>query len=454
MRECSGARVARQDADVGMAMPPPAYAELHCLSDFTFLRGASSAAQLFERARACGYQALAITDECSLAGIVRAFEASRNTGVPLIVGSEFRLVDGTRFVLLVQDQAGYEALCSLITTGRRAAGKGCYRLTREDFTRPGLDLSGLLCLWLPSPHPDEVQADAPDQQQTDVLDGLDGLGAKGMDDEAPARPESGGDRHALERAVWVRRTFPHAWLAVELHRDRDDAAVLRHLLALAQQTGLTPVACGDAHMDLKRRRALQDTLTALRHRRPLTEAGGWLFRNGERHLRRREALAGIYPPALLAETLELARRCAFRLDSLQYRYPQELVPEGHTPTSWLRHLAEEGLRWRWPQGAPERVVGLVEHELALIADLGYEPYFLTVHDIVRFARGQGILCQGRGSAANSAVCFVLGIVEVDPSRMQVLVERFISRERNEPPDIDVDFEHERREEVFQYIYGK
>lgn len=450
-RECSGAWAAGQDADAGMAMPPPAYAELHCLSDFTFLRGASSAAQLFERARACGYQALAITDECSLAGIVRAFEASRNTGVPLIVGSEFRLVDGTRFVLLVQDQVGYEALCSLITTGRRAAGKGCYRLTREDFTRPGLDLSGLLCLWLPSPHPDEVQADAPDEQQEDALDGL---RAKGMGDEAPALLESGGDRHALERAAWVWRTFPHAWLAVELHRDRDDAAVLRHLLALAQQTGLTPVACGDVHMDLKRRRALQDTLTALRHRRPLTEAGGWLFRNGERHLRRREVLAGIYPPALLAETLEIARRCTFRLDSLQYRYPQELVPDGHTPTSWLRHLAEEGLRWRWPQGAPERVVGLVEHELALIADLGYEPYFLTVHDIVRFARGQGILCQGRGSAANSAVCFVLGIVEVDPSRMQVLVERFISRERNEPPDIDVDFEHERREEVFQYIYGK
>lgn len=356
-----------------MAMPPPAYAELHCLSDFTFLRGASSAAQLFERARACGYQALAITDECSLAGIVRAFEASRNTGVPLIVGSEFRLVDGTRFVLLVQDQTGYEALCSLITAGRRAAGKGCYRLTREDFTRPGLDLSGLLCLWLPTPHPDEVQADAPDEQQEDALDGL---RAKGMDDEAPAAPGSWEDRLAQERAAWVRRTFAHAWLAVELHRDRDDAAVLRHLLALAQKTGLTPVACGDVHMDLKRRRALQDTLTALRHRRPLTGAGGWLFRNGERHLRRREALAGIYPPALL------------------------------------------------------------------------------VHDIVRFARSQGILCQGRGSAANSAVCFVLGIVEVDPSRMQVLVERFISRERNEPPDIDVDFEHERREEVFQYIYGK
>ena len=172
--------------------------------------------------------------------------------------------------------------CSLITTGRRAAGKGCYRLTREDFARHGLDLSGLLCLWLPSPHPDELQADAPDEQQADALDGM---RAKGMDDEASAVPESGEYRLALERAAWVRRIFPHAWLAVELHRDRDDAAVLRHLLALAQKTGLTPVACGDVHMDLKRRRALQDTLTALRHRRPLTEAGGWLFRNGERHLR-------------------------------------------------------------------------------------------------------------------------------------------------------------------------
>ena len=399
----------------------PRYAELHCLSDFTFLRGASSAAQLFARARACGYEALAITDECSLAGIVRAFEASRDTGVPLVIGSEFRLTDGMRFVLLVENQQGYENLCALITTGRRAAPKGRYVLSRTDVERASRD--GLLCLWLPDEHPDGKAADA-------------------------------ASHSLLERASWIRQTFPHAWLAVELHRDRDDARVLAERLALAEMTDLTPVACGDVHMDVKRRRVLQDTLTALRHRVPLAQAGGLLFSNGERHLRRREVLASVYPPALLAETLAIARRCTFRLDQLRYGYPQELVPAGHTPTTWLRKLSEDGMRWRWPQGVPSRVQQQVDHELALIADLGYEPYFLTVHDIVRFARGRGILCQGRGSAANSAVCFVLGIVEVDPSRMQMLVERFISRERNEPPDIDVDFEHERREEVFQYIYRK
>ena len=399
----------------------PRYAELHCLSDFTFLRGASSAAQLFARARACGYEALAITDECSLAGIVRAFEASRDTGVPLVIGSEFRLTDGTRFVLLVENQQGYENLCALITTGRRAASKGRYVLSRTDVERASRD--GLLCLWLPDEHPDGKAADA-------------------------------ASHPLLERASWIRQTFPHAWLAVELHRDRDDARVLAERLALAEMTDLTPVACGDVHMDVKRRRVLQDTLTALRHRVPLAQAGGLLFSNGERHLRRREVLASVYPPALLAETLAIARRCTFRLDQLRYGYPQELVPAGHTPTTWLRKLSEDGMRWRWSQGVPPRVQQQVDHELALIADLGYEPYFLTVHDIVRFARGRGILCQGRGSAANSAVCFVLGIVEVDPSRMQMLVERFISRERNEPPDIDVDFEHERREEVFQYIYRK
>lgn len=400
----------------------PSYVELHCLSDFTFLRGAASAAQLFERARVCGYEALAITDECSLAGIVRAFEASRASGVALIVGSEFCLTDGTRFVLLVENQAGYEALCALISTARRAAGKGRYRLARDDIS---VRIPGLLCVWLPMGHPDE-----------------------GDDRSWPDR------QVARERAAWIRQTFGAAWLAVELHHDRDDAAVLQECLLLAQESGLVPVACGDVHMDVRRCRVLQDTLTALRHRVPLAQAAGKLFRNGERHLRRREQLASIYPPALLAETLQIARRCRFRLDSLRYSYPRELVPAGHTPTSWLRCLTEQGMHWRWPQGVPERVRAQIEHELGLIAALGYEPYFLTVHDIVHFARRRGILCQGRGSAANSSVCFALGIVEVDPGRMQMLVERFISRERNEPPDIDVDFEHERREEVFRYIYDK
>ncbi|MGA7800816.1 MAG: error-prone DNA polymerase, partial [Gammaproteobacteria bacterium] len=197
-----------------------------------------------------------------------------------------------------------------------------------------------------------------------------------------------------------------------------------------------------------------DTLTAIRHGLTVSQAGHRLHANGERHLRRRESLAKLYPPTLLAETLQVAARCTFSLDELRYEYPEELVPAGESPAGHLRRLTHDGMTRRWPDGAPAKVRALVDHELGLIAELHYEPYFLTVHDIVCFARRRGILCQGRGSAANSAVCFCLGITEVDPARMQMLFERFISRERNEPPDIDVDFEHERREEVIQYLYAK
>ncbi|TAM92874.1 MAG: error-prone DNA polymerase [Rhodanobacteraceae bacterium] len=391
-------------------MSASAYAELHCLTGFSFGRGASSARELFERARHCGYTALAITDECSFAGIVRAHEAARDTGVRLIIGTEVCLADGPRLVLLAENHAGYTALCELITQGRRAPRKGSYRLARADLEA---GLPGTLALWLP--------------------------------DVPPNR----------EHGAWLKIIFQERlWLAVELVRDGDDAAKLASLMTLGAELGIPPVAAGDVHMHVRSRRALQDTLTAIRHRKTLVEARGLLFRNGERHLRRRETLAAIYPEALLRETNAIAERCTFSLDQLHYRYPAELVPEGHTPTSWLRQLTEEGLRWRWPEGSPAKVCARIEHELALVADLKYEPYFLTVHDIVRFARSQGILCQGRGSAANSAVCFVLGVTEVDPARIDTLVERFISRERNEPPDIDIDFEHERREEVIQYIYRK
>ena len=207
-------------------------------------------------------------------------------------------------------------------------------------------------------------------------------------------------------------------------------------------------------MHVRRRRALQDTLTAIRHRTTIAAAGWRLFPNGERHLRTRQALAAVYPPEWLAESVRIAARCTFTLEQLRYTYPRELVPDDHTPTTWLRHLTEEGARWRWPDGVPDKARGLIEHELALIAELQYESYFLTVHDIVRFARSRGILCQGRGSAANSAVCFALGVTEIDPARMNMLFERFLSRERNEPPDIDIDFEHERREEVLQYVFER
>src|SRR5438309_6970347 len=207
-------------------------------------------------------------------------------------------------------------------------------------------------------------------------------------------------------------------------------------------------------MHLRSRRLLQDLLTAIRLRRPVNECGHHLYPNAERHLRLRMRLAQLYPPELLAETLTIAERCDFSLESLRYEYPEELVPAGETPTSWLRKLTAEGLRERFPSGVPAKVAGLVGHELALIAELRYEPFFLTVHDVVRYARQNGILCQGRGSAANSVVCYALGITEVDPARMNMLFERFVSKERNEPPDIDVDFEHQRREEVIQYVYRK
>jgi error-prone DNA polymerase len=393
------------------------YAELHCLSDFSFGRGASSAGELFERAQQQGYHALAITDEGSLAGIVRALEASRATGVPLIVGSEIRCDDGLNLVLLAETLEGYSTLCRLLTRARRRSAKGGYSLTRDDLDN---GLPGLLLLWLP--------------------------------DETPARLDG----------QWLQQRFDgRLWLAVELHRGPDDARRLQELLALSTALGIPAVASGDVHMHVRSRRALQDTITAIRHRTTIAQAGMRLFPNGERHLRTRRALAAIYPQQLLDETLRIAARCRFSLDDLRYEYPHELVPAGHTPTTWLRQLTEEGIRWRWPEtgdgrhdAAREKALPLIEKELALVARLGYEPYFLTVHDIVRFARGRRILCQGRGSAANSAVCFALGITEIDPGRMNVLFERFLSEERKEPPDIDVDFEHERREEVIQYIYQR
>ena len=384
------------------------YAELHCLSNFTFQRGASSAQELFERAARLGYRALAITDECTLAGIVRAWEASKKTGVKLIVGSEVQIEKGPKLVLLAENLEGYQALCGLITRARRRAAKGTYRLLHEDFVVP---LDGLLAIWL-------------------------------SEGEATALP-------------WLRSVFPERlWLGVELHRGADDSARLQRLLELAAVHDLPTVACGDVHMHARGRRALQDCMTAIRHHLPVAEAGAHLFANGERHLRRLEELGELYPPELLAQSLRIAERCSFDLDELEYHYPHELVPAGHDPTSWLRVLVERGAAERWREGVPAAARTQIEHELALIAELEYESYFLTVHDIVRFAREQHILCQGRGSAANSSVCFALGITELDPTESRLLFERFLSRERNEPPDIDVDFEHERREEVIQYVFRR
>jgi error-prone DNA polymerase len=388
------------------------YAELHVLSNFTFLRGASHAEELVETAAKLGYEALAITDECSMSGIVRAHSAAKEFGLKkLIIGSEFKLQSGRKLVALAQNRNGYAALCQLISNARRAAVKGRYELTRTAFED---GLPDCLMLWVPD--------------QDFALD---------VEDH------------------WIRETFrERLWIAVELLADGRQQAQLAKLREEGRRLKLPLVACGDVHMHRRSRRILQDAVTAIRHGTTVDNAGFALYPNGERHLRPLEILQRIYPAELLDETMRIANAIEFSLDELRYEYPNELIPDGETPATYLRHLTEEGIRRRWPDGAPRKVTLLIEHELALIADLEYESYFLTVHDIVAFARSQGILCQGRGSAANSAVCFCLGITEVDPGRMEMLVERFISKERNEPPDIDVDFEHERREEVIQYIYAK
>ncbi|MYF69322.1 MAG: error-prone DNA polymerase [Proteobacteria bacterium] len=402
----------------------PGYAELHCLSNFTFLRGASHPREQVERAAELGYAALALTDECSLAGVVRAHTAAKEQSLKLIIGSEFRLEGGIETVVLAPNRAAYGALSTLISQARRAAEKGAYRLTMEDFEHY-LAPSECLVLWLPKKLPEELPGASP------------GVAAD------------------LREGAWLKERFSRRlWLAAELLMTGRDRALLARWRHVAAKLGLPMLASGNVHMHCRERRRLQDTLTAIRLGQPLQKMGFGLYSNGERFLRPIGELARIYPRRLLMETLAVAERIDFSMDELRYEYPRELVPEGATPAGHLRDLTGEGMRWRWPQGAPARVRELVDYELELIGELRYEAYFLTVHDIVRFARDRGILCQGRGSAANSAVCYCLGITEVDPARMQVLMERFISRERNEPPDIDVDFEHERREEVIQYIYRK
>ena len=401
----------------------PACAELDALSNFTFLRGASHPEELVAQASALGYRALAIVDECSVSGAVRAHLAAREHGLHLVIGSQFAIADCPsieRILLLACTREGYGNLCELISLARGRMPKGRYRLQLADLAR---GVPHCLAIVVPSP-------------------------ASGM---------SGGG----ESLAMIGNAFPAAcWIGVVLVQGADDGALLDRALRWAAGSGygsgpgLPLVACGGVQMHRRERKALHDVLTAIREGLPLAELGTRVLANAERCLRPIARLTRLYPPELLLQSVEIAGRCTFSLDELRYEYPRELVPEGETAAGWLRQLTFDGLGERYPEGTPEPVLKLVEHELVLIADLGYEAYFLTVHDIVRFARGRGILCQGRGSAANSAVCYALGVTEVDPGRMQVLFERFISKERNEPPDIDVDFEHERREEVMQYIYRK
>ena len=398
----------------------PNYAELWCLSNFSFLRGASAPEELVWRAKSLGYTALALTDECSMAGIVRAHVAAKEHGLRLLVGSQFQ-VESLRqtkpftFIVLAINRNGYGNLCEFITGLRRTAPKGTYRLTRD-----AIDAEVLR---------DCVVLGAPDRDAT------------------PAQME--------DVAQWLLKNFlGRCWLAVQLLRDLSDEMWLYRMREVSELTAIPLVAAGDVHMHVRSRKPLQDVMTATRVGKPLTECGFALQPNAERHLRTRLRLVQTYPEDLLAETLNVAARCDFSMEELRYQYPDEVVPAGETATSYLRRVTYEGAGRRWPQGMTAKVQAQIEHELELIADLRYEHYFLTVYDIVAFARSRHILCQGRGSAANSVVCYCLGVTEVDPARMSVLFERFISKERNEPPDIDIDFEHQRREEVMQYLYNK
>ena len=457
----------------------PEFAELHCRSNFSFLTGASHPEELVREAHALGYAAIAVTDECSVAGVVRAHGAALELGIKLIIGSRFRVATTggapVDIVLLAPSRRAYGQLSELITQGRTRAPKGGYELHLDDFKGRADDC---LALWVPR--------------------------------------DAGIDELLLEGRQ-VRRCCPRLWIGLGLFLDGRDLDRMAKALRLSMRLGLSITAANDVLMHRAERKPLLDTLTAIRLKQPVGELGTQLTPNAERHLRPLETLAGLYPEDMLAEAVQIAGACHFSLTELRYEYPRELVPEAMTPAAWLRQLTYEGASRRWPgkagmealgspqrgapltpkeppdrgggvsngsmrgqdarapafvrghsfaasrprpdqncstKGVPDAVRRLIENELSLIAELGYEYYFLTVEDIVRFARSRGILCQGRGSAANSAVCYCLGITEVDPSRQHVLFERFISKERQEPPDIDVDFEHERREEVIQYIYGK
>ena len=414
----------------------PAYAELHCRSNFSFLTAASHPEELVARAADLGYAALAITDECSLAGVVRAHGEAKRRQLHLVIGAEMQLtvpaaskgdVAGAphaRLVLLAQTRRGYGNLSEWITVARRRAAKGEYLA-----------------------HPSDLEGRVPNAP---TLAGLPGCFALLV-------PQAGqAFETVFAHAMWLRTWFheERCAIAVELLHHAGDDALVETAQRVADASGLALVAAGDVRMHVRSRKPLHDALFATKLALPVAQCGFALEPNAEAHLRSRTRLQAIYPAEWLARTIDIAGGCSFSLDELRYEYPREIVPEGHTPASHLRALTEAGALRRFPAGLPDAVRALVEHELALIAQLRYEPYFLTVADIVHWARAQGILCQGRGSAANSAVCYCLGITEVDPSRMSVLFERFISAERNEPPDIDVDFEHQRREEVIQYIYRK
>ncbi|MEJ1171050.1 error-prone DNA polymerase [Variovorax sp. CCNWLW235] len=425
--------------------PPPTlpdYAELHCLTNFSFQRGASTPEEMVERAYQLGYKALAITDECSVAGIVRAhvclrelpakldeYERKhpdeppipRNPDFRLLFGSEFRF-ERFRLVVIANDTEGWGNLCEFITAARNTElPKGEYRVSWDE-------------------------SDVASLQHCQVL-------------FVPHRAPGGAmDIASLHEDLLAAKSLygENLWLAVEMLNELDDDLWFVTLMQAGERTGVPLVATGDVHMHARSAKPLHDVLTAVREGKTVAECGFALQSNAERHLRMRMQLAGLYLPEMLSNTLVVAERCCFDPNVIRetYEYPLETVGNHETPVQTLVRKTWEGAAGRFPRGIPNKVREQIEKELALIVELKYEMFFLTVEDIVRFARSQKILCQGRGSSANSVVCYCLGITAVNPEKGHLLFERFLSRHRNEPPDIDVDFEHQRREEVIQYIYKK
>ncbi|KVN36374.1 DNA polymerase [Burkholderia pyrrocinia] len=413
----------------------PDYAELFCRSNFSFLHGASHAEELVERAFDLGYRGIAITDECSLAGAPRMHVAAKAKGLPLVIGAYFDVTPDDvapghdpgpgafGLVLLARNREGYGNLSELISWRRMNAPKGTYRLTSRMLSAPSGEFAHLRGM------PDCFAILVPAYPvRADVLDA---------------------------QVAWFRATFgEHARLGLVQLQRALDGAQREEIREAGERRGVHVVALGDVTMHKRSCKPLQDVMTAIRVGLPVSECGYALAPNAEQHLRARNRIAKLFSPEEIAQTCAMLDACHFELDSLRYEYPDEIVPEGHTPTSYLEQETRAGARRRYAGDVPEHVRERIDYELALIAKLSYEPFFLTVYDIVKYARSRDILCQGRGSAANSVVCYCLGITEVSPDQSTMLFERFISEKRGEPPDIDVDFEHQRREEVIQHIYAK
>lgn len=433
------------------------YAELEVATNFTFLTGGSHPEELVATAKALGLAAIAVTDRNTLSGVVRAHIAAKEAGIKFIAGARLDLQDAPSLLVYPTDRAAYGRLCRLLTLGQRRAGKGQCTLFLDDVAGHA---EGLIFIVVPPDELDWLRHDPPTPTPPLALSDLPTTCLR--EAGASLRRRQGGRYDQLNFEEQLRRIKhtlgapSRVYLAARHSYRGDDRASIAALAALGSRAGVPLVATNAVLYHAPHRRALQDVLTCIREKCTIAEAGFRLEANAERHIKSAKEMARLFAghEEALGRSVEIAQSCTFSLDELKYEYPDEPVPEGKTPQSHLEDLTLEGAAWRYPNGVPAKVRDTLRKELALIAELNYAPYFLTVHDIVRYARSQGILCQGRGSAANSAVCYCLAITNVDPTEIDLLFERFVSPERKEPPDIDVDFEHERREEVIQYIYAR